>query len=259
MAEGRTHSLVIRTPEGIAFSLRLAGPVSRFLALMVDFACIGTTLSLLSAILNLTAAVSYDLSMALVILVNFVVSVGYGIVLEWFWRGQTLGKRLLRLRVMDVQGLRLQFSQVVIRNLLRTVDSLPLFYLVGGLACLVSRQAQRLGDLAANTIVVRHAEIMAPNLDRVLSDKFNSLREHPLLASRLRQKISADEAYLALRALTRRDELEPGPRVVLFRELAGHFRSLVPFPPEATENLTDERYVQNVVEILFRPRAEEKG
>ena len=52
----------------------------------------------------------------------FVMSIGYAIVLEWRWRGQTIGKRLLGLRVMDVQGLRLQSAQIALRNLLRVVD-----------------------------------------------------------------------------------------------------------------------------------------
>jgi hypothetical protein len=45
--------------------------------------------------------------------------------MEWRWRGQTIGKRVLRLRVVDAQGLRLHFTQVVLRNLLRFVDMLP--------------------------------------------------------------------------------------------------------------------------------------
>ncbi len=96
---------------------------------------------------------------ALVILGYFVVQVGYGIACEWLWRGQTVGKRLLRLRVMDAQGLHLQFSQVALRNLLRFVDSLPAFYLVGGLVSLLNSRAQRLGDFVANTIVIRASKI----------------------------------------------------------------------------------------------------
>ena len=80
---------------------------------------------------------------------------------EWYWRGQTVGKRVLKLRVMDEQALRLEFSQIVVRNLLRFVDFLPGLYLVGGTACVLSRRFQRLGDLAANTIVVRNPEVDA--------------------------------------------------------------------------------------------------
>ena len=57
---------------------------------------------------------------------------------------------------------------------------------------------------------------------------------------------------MALEALLRRDEFEPLARLQLFADLAAHFRSLVEFPPEAAEQLSDEQYVRNVVEILYR-------
>ena len=176
---------------------------------------------------------------------------------EWAWRGQTIGKRLLRLRVMDAQGLRLQFHQVLLRNLLRFVDMLPALYLVGGLACLFSRRAQRLGDLAANTVVVHSAKYTEPDLDQLLAGKFNSLRQYPHLEARLRQRVSPAEARLALQALVRRDELDPAARVELFAELAEHFKSIVTFPPEAVEAMPDEQYIRNVVDILFRTRTVE--
>jgi hypothetical protein len=164
-----------------------------------------------------------------------------------------VGKRLLRLRVVDIQGLRLQFGQIVIRNLLRFVDALPLFYLVGGVACLVNRRSQRLGDVAANTVVIRVPKLNEPNLDSLLARKFNSLREHPHLAARLHQRVSPAEARVALQALLRRDELDAAARVELFGEIAAHFRTHVEFPPEAIEGITDEQFVRNVVDILFRP------
>ena len=84
--------------------------------------------------LAVLTVVSTDFANAVAIISYFAISVGYGIVTEWYWRGQTLGKRMLRLRVMDEQGLRLRFNQIVIRNLLRTVDMLPGLYFVGGVA-----------------------------------------------------------------------------------------------------------------------------
>jgi hypothetical protein len=196
--------------------------------------------------------VSPDLARAMVVLAYFVISIGYGIVCEWYWRGQTVGKRLLRLRVMDAQGMRLQFSQIVIRNLLRFIDMLPGLYFVGGLACLLSSRAQRLGDFAANTIVIRNPKTKEPDLDQLLAGKYNSLRDHPHLAARLRQRVAPAEARVALQALLRRDELDDKARVELFNAIAAHFRSLVEFPPEATEGITDEQYLRNVVDILFR-------
>jgi hypothetical protein len=156
---------------------------------------------------------------------------------------------------MDAQGLRLQFHQIMIRNLLRFVDMLPACYLLGGLAVVISRRAQRLGDLAANTVVVHIPKHSEPDLDQLLAGKFNSLRQSPHLAARLRQRASAEEARLALQSLVRRDELEPEARVRLFAELAEHFKKLVAFPPDIIEAMPDEQYVRNVVDILFRPRA----
>src|ERR1051326_3182945 len=235
MRQSRTNTLLIRTPEGIGFSLLLAGPVARFLAWMIDGICILVLSMAVGSVLGLLGLISLDFARAMMVLAFFVIQVGYGIVLEWFWGGQTVGKRVLRLRVMDMQGLRLQFSQVVIRNLLRFVDMLPGLYLVGGLACLASRRAQRLGDFAANTVVVRHPQVREPDLDQLLAGKYNSLRDYPHLAGRLHQRVSPAEARVALQALLRRDQLEDQARVELFGEISAHLRSLVDFPPEATE------------------------
>lgn len=250
----RTSSLQIRTPEGIVFSQLLAGPVTRFLAWGIDLLCIAALASAFGVVMGLVRLITPGLAGAAATLAYFVISVGYGIACEWGWRGQTVGKRLLRLRVVDAEGLRLQFHQVVTRNLLRFVDSLPLFYFVGGMACWFSPKCQRLGDLAANTIVIRHPRIAEPDLDQVLSGKFNSLRLYPHLAARLRQRISPGEAALALQALLRRDEFEPAARLELLAEIAGHFRAKVEFPPEANDGITDEQYLRNVVDVIYQQR-----
>src|SRR5262245_24805392 len=178
---------------------------------------------LIGTVLQLLDLVSMDFARALSVISYFVISIGYGILLEWIWRGQTIGKRLLRLRVMDAEGLRLQINQVVMRNLLRFVDMLPAFYLVGGIAALINRRGQRLGDLAANTLVVRNPKLSEPDLEQLLAGKYNSLRDYPHLEARLRQRVSPDEAGIAMRALVRRDGLEPHARVELFAQLAEHF------------------------------------
>ena len=245
----------IRTPEGIVFAHRLAGPLPRCFAWVADAVVVGMISKGVAKGLGWFGVISDDLSQALIVVAYFVVSTGYHIVLEWFWRGQTLGKRLCKLRVTDAEGLRLSFHQVVMRNLVRFVDLLPLFYLVGGLACLLSRHAQRLGDIAAGTVVVHLPKHAEPDLDQLLAGKFNSLRQHPHLEARLRQRVSPDEARLALQALVRRDELDPAARVGLFAELAEHFKALVTFPPEDTDAMPDEQYIRNVVDILFRTRA----
>lgn len=250
----KTNTLPIVTPEGIVFSHLLASPVTRCLAWSMDLLCIMALLTATNMALAFLQLISPDVAQAVSILAYFVISIGYGIVTEWYWRGQTLGKRLLRLRVVDAQGLRLHFTQIVIRNLLRAVDSLPVFYLVGGLACLLNPRAQRLGDIAANTVVIRTPKITQPDLDQVMAGKFNSLREHPHLEARLRQRVSPAEAAVALAAVLRSDLLSPLERVELFTEIAGYFREKAAFPSETTDGLSDEQYVRNVVDVLYRTR-----
>ena len=167
MRTEKTNILTIKTPEGIAFSLQLAGPITRFLAWSIDVMAISVVVSVLQIFLVFIGILSMDLAYAIAILMYFAVTIGYRIFFEWYWQGQTLGKKLLRLRVMDEQGLRLQFSQVVIRNLMRAVDSLPGLYLIGGLICLFSKRAQRLGDFVANTIVVRNPRILEPDMGQL--------------------------------------------------------------------------------------------
>jgi uncharacterized RDD family membrane protein YckC len=252
----RSAQLQIRTPEGIVFAQELAGPVTRFLAWCVDMLAIGTLSLLFGKVLILLQLLGSGLATAAYILGYFAISIGYGIAFEWVWRGQTLGKKLLRLRVVDAEGLRLQFHQIVVRNLLRFVDSLPVLYFIGGVVAWFHPQCQRLGDIAANTVVVRTPRVQQPDLNQLLAGKFNSLRQHPHLAARLRQRVSPAEAALALQALVRRDEFDPVARVELFADLAEHFRAKVEFPPEASDGIADEQYLRNVVDVLYRSHGE---
>jgi uncharacterized RDD family membrane protein YckC len=240
------------------FSQLLAGPVTRFLAWFIDLLCVGALLMVLGKFLILLQLVSENFAGAVYALGYFAISIGYGIICEWWWRGQTVGKKLFRLRVVDAEGLRLQFNQIVTRNLLRFVDSLSAFYFVGGVTCWLNSKCQRLGDIAANTIVVRNPRITEPDLDQLLAGKYNSLRAYPHLAARLRQRVTPAEAGIALQALLRRDEFDPYARIELFADLAAHFRAKVDFPAEAIEGIADEQYLRNVVDVVYRARAEER-
>ena len=255
MSHNKSNTLTIRTPEGVVFSLQLAGPITRFMSWVIDLACISAISSICNILLKIIVIISQDIAMAVGILSYFVISIGYGIATEWYWQGQTLGKRLLKLRVMDEQGLRLQFSQIVIRNLLRFVDSLPLFYMVGGLACLISKNAQRLGDFAANTLVVWNPSVSKPDLNQILQGKYNSFRQYPHIEARLRQRISPQEAGIALQAILRREEIEPAARIELFNDIVSYFKTVVEFPQEAIESISDEQYLRNVVDALYRTKA----
>ncbi len=249
MMAATVERLEIRTPEGVVFALPLAGPMARMISMLIDLAAITAAGAVVDRVLTVFKA--FGLGQAVLVVLYFVIFVGYAIVTEWFWHGQTVGKRLLGLRVMDARALRLDFSQIAIRNLLRFIDALPALYFVGGVFCFFTRYSQRLGDLAANTIVVRDIKPAQPDLTQLLGGKYNSLLEHRHLAARLRQRVPPQAASLAVDALIRRGQFDPASRLEVFAQLAAYFRRFVEFPAEATEQLSDEQYVRNVAEILF--------
>ena len=249
--------LRIRTPEGIIFSYPLAGPIMRCLAWAVD---------LPDHRADLTARRTFCCGIVGVLSCDFAHGADDRLATSssrsaTAWRrsgcgaGRRSGKRLLRLRVMDAQGLRLQFHQVLMRNLLRFVDMLPAFYLVGGvgLSAEPARAAARRsrGEYRGRASAAARASRISINCSPANS---THSAQHPHLEARLRQRVSPDEARLALQALLRRDELEPAARVRSSRSSRSISKRWSPFPPEAVEAMPDEQYVRNVVDILFRTR-----
>ena len=251
MTPARASALRIETPEGVVFSLRLASPVLRALAWGVDALVLAAAATVIEKSVRVFAMLGTDWATALTVFLYFAASMAYAMIFEWYWRGQTLGKRLFGLRVVDAQGLRLRPAQVVLRNLLRAIDFLPAAYLVGVTACLVSRKGQRLGDLAANTVVLREAKLLEPDVEQIAPVKYNSLLAFPHLAARLRSRVDPEAVRIAVTALAMRDGYEPPARVELFGELADYFRALVGFPEEAVEGLTDEQYVRSAVRAIY--------
>jgi uncharacterized RDD family membrane protein YckC len=255
MTTERVQLWRVRTPEGVAFTFRLASPVLRLAAVVIDWAAVSAAWSVVAVPIGLLKIASPDFAAMIGTIAFFALAQGYRMTAEWVWRGQTLGKRLLSLRVVDERGLRLTFSQVAMRNLLRFVDVMPIGYLVGGTAALLSARGQRLGDLAAGTLVIWEPHDPAPDLGLLSSAKYNSLREHPSVVSRLRHAVTPAEARAAWQALARRDELEDQARVELFAELSAHFRRITPIPLEAVDGVSDEQFVRNIVDVLYVNRA----
>src|SRR2546430_14286422 len=94
----------------------------------------------------------------LAILGSFVIVFGYFWACEAFWSGQTIGKKVFRLRAVGDRGEPMTFFQAGIRNVVRLVDFLPYGYGVGMVVLFINGKGQRLGDLAAGTIVVKDSE-----------------------------------------------------------------------------------------------------
>ena len=167
--------LIIDTPEQVSIRFPLAGIGSRFLAILIDtlLQAIAYVVLVLVFILIISAAPKSgptgELShtgekwlIAVLILFHFLMYWGYFALFEAFWNGQTPGKKLFKIRVIQDSGRQITFFESMIRNLIRIVDMLPSFYLVGIIAMACNRQHKRLGDLAAATLVVHERPTEEP-------------------------------------------------------------------------------------------------
>jgi uncharacterized RDD family membrane protein YckC len=165
------EKLLIDTPENITFGYEIAGIGSRFLAALVDTALIVLLQILVNGILLLVLVSSLDLGeaissgnfasqsfswiIALIGLISFFFFWGYYIFFEMLWNGQSPGKSLAKLRVIRADGTPITLTESIVRNLIRLIDFLPVYYGIGVVTMFINRQSRRLGDLAAGTLVVR--------------------------------------------------------------------------------------------------------
>jgi uncharacterized RDD family membrane protein YckC len=165
-----TDNVSIETPEQIDVSLEIAGLGSRFVGCVIDWlikALFIIMLIILGGILAaLVGATGSQLGTALVIAllvaVYFLFSVGYKIYFEVRHNGQTPGKKFAGIRAIRAGGGPVDFVTSGIRNLLALGDLAPPFYLVDGFLVLITKNGQRLGDMAAGTIVIRERLEEAP-------------------------------------------------------------------------------------------------
>jgi uncharacterized RDD family membrane protein YckC len=225
--------ITISTPDGIELSLALAGAGSRFIAAVVDFA-IQAVLILLSALATL-ALLGGGIGTALFAMALFAALYLYDILFEVLAGGRTPGKRLTRLRVVRSGGAPVDLPASALRNLLRLIDLLPGAYLIGLLSILLTERNQRLGDLAAGTLVIREAPLtrLAPEKDA------------PPQASEMAgwdvSAVSAEELAAVRRFLARREELDRPARIELAHQLEQGLRKKVAGAPPMSD---PERFLE---------------
>jgi uncharacterized RDD family membrane protein YckC len=233
----------IVTPEGITLDMPLAGAGSRFIAAVID-----TTLQLLTLLgLFILTRLAPDSGVvaALFVALAFAVFTAYDILFETLASGRTPGKRWTGLRVVTVAGGPIRFTTSAVRNLLRLVDILPGSYLVGIVTIILSKKNQRLGDMAAGTLVVRERTTVSsgpwstglPAADDADLDGWDPTA------------LTADEVATVRRFLERRTTLTQEARARLGAELAGRLRPKVAAP---VENLSDERFLELAVAAKLR-------
>ncbi len=247
------------TPENIAITYRLAGPGTRFVAFLFDSLLIFAALVMLFIGFVVFALVvestAFDITGVAAILV-FVVGVGfvniayYG-VFEWFMNGQTPGKRMARIRVVSDGGFSLTFSGVVIRNIFRLIDVVPLLWIVP----VVTRKMQRFGDIVAGTIVITEQVGRVNPIRELLATRPTSDALFAFSPDQLRalRKVDVDAVE---RFLERRSVLHVDHRATLAERLTrGLVRRLEPTaPPNADER---ERFLEDLLAAYARRETRE--
>lgn len=167
------EKLTIDTPEQIALEFTLASVGSRFLAVGID------TLIQMAGLLVLLAvwgAVSWLVSAGIpegvrtwvtggLLLAGFTIYYGYFACFEAMWDGQTPGKRTVGLRTITVSGRPITTYDAILRNVIRVADQLPGIYAIGIVSVFLTERSQRLGDLAAGTVVVHEQPLAAHDFD----------------------------------------------------------------------------------------------
>jgi uncharacterized RDD family membrane protein YckC len=138
----------VETPEGVELTMRVAGPVARFLAWVIDFGIRLVFYFLASFLLVLG-----DLGQGLLFLLLFVVEWFYPVFFEVLWHGRTPGKAALGLVVVNDDGTPVGWTTSIVRNFNRFADFLPFLYLIGLVTMILHPDFKRLGDIAAGTVV----------------------------------------------------------------------------------------------------------
>ncbi|MGO9438016.1 MAG: RDD family protein [Terracidiphilus sp.] len=164
-----SDQLNIDTPELVAIQMPLAGIGSRFIALLIDtliwaagLVVLGLVLWAFKPALQAFSNLSYQWTVAVFTITIFLLNWGYFTLFEAFWHGRTPGKRVARIRVIQRSGRAIGIFESMARNFIRYVDQIPFFYAVGVIAVFATRQHQRLGDLAAGTLVILDREQETP-------------------------------------------------------------------------------------------------
>jgi len=190
------ETLIIETPERVPLAFALASIGNRFLAVIIDHFIQYLSLILIAWFFTYISGIAAPTdrsagevlsempkwTIAIMILILFLVFSGYFILFEWLWDGQTPGKRLLKLRVIREDGRPITLWEAIARNLLRVFDAAPGFFLpiysVGLIVIFLSNRDQRVGDLFAGTVVIRERTDEAPTFAETFSNPVSDAAFH---------------------------------------------------------------------------------
>jgi uncharacterized RDD family membrane protein YckC len=240
------HAVI--TPENVRFEFELAGVASRALAWGIDLAVMGAMTTLVLLVVGVLGVVLGGLATALYFVFAFCIQWGYGAFCEWGWAGQTVGKRVVGIRVLDAAGAQITAMQAAVRNLVRIVDLMPALYFAGGVCALLDAHGRRLGDLAAGTVVVRQRRTPRPSAVVASVDRYNSFIQDPTVIHQS-ARITAPERDAMVGLALRREQLPLPVRHALFAKLARHLEARL--GAKRPDYFSEERFVLNLTAVVI--------
>jgi uncharacterized RDD family membrane protein YckC len=217
-------------PEEVDLQLEIANVGSRNLAILADLAVCGLIFVIvygLTYIVTRDSATDWftrfgsnalEIGLALVI---FGFQWVYFSFFEWYWNGQTPGKRLMHLRVIKTDGAPVSWSDVLLRNLSRPIDTFGPMGLIGLLMIFVGRKGQRLGDLMARTMVIHETPI-----DWSIFDQLDAGEGDSAAAALPSIRLTAEQWELLHQYLNRRAQLPADVQARLAASLYGKLKPL---------------------------------
>lgn len=230
------NRVTLQTPESVELEFTLAGIGNRAYALLIDYLVWGLLLigffltwaifssQLLEFLENLVGT-SRQIELWLIaiqLLITFFIYVGYFVVFETLWQGQTPGKRFTKIRVICDDGKPIRLQQSTLRSLLRPIDDI---FFLGVFFIVLGKREKRLGDLVAGTLVIQEEQ-------PVSSSNIPVSKEAEALATQL--LIDADfsgmlpEDFAVIREyLQRRAAMIPAARAELSRQLAHQSKDVI--------------------------------
>lgn len=223
----RSNERRIVTADNFELEVTPAGIAKRGVAVSVDFALVsmivGTALTFLQIILP------HSVVFAIGAFLGVFGTIAYAAWGDLKNRGQTFGKTLMRVRVVDSRGLPLTLAQSLARNVARSVDFLPFFYGAGGLVALVDPWRRRAGDFVASTLVVEEREHETAFVAPVMEWRETTLRR-AALRRRAREILLPDEIDFVQELLSRERNLNPKARHDLMESAGAHLRARLQIP-----------------------------
>lgn len=226
------NRVTLQTPESVELEFTLAGIGNRAFAVLIDYIALSLTLLLFWIVWGVFSIQIVNMLpnvnklgiwlLAIALLINFFVYVGYFVFFEVFWQGQTPGKRYAKIRVIRDDGRRVGIQQATLRALLRAIDD-TLF--IGAFLIILGSREKRLGDMVAGTIVIQEEYTIA-------AINFPISQQAQQLATQLPQmanlSVLLPDDFAAIREyLQRRGEMTPNARSELSLQMARQVRSAI--------------------------------